>query len=60
MKRILGILLAGTALATSTAAAQMNALPPQRHLLVCGEAEGEIVATSMDIEPRERYDARCS
>lgn len=105
MKRILGILLAGTALATSSvASAQMNALPPQRHLLVYGEAdaraipdrfsikisfdvvdpsadvarrkveasvadvlaaldkagvpEGEIVATSMDIEPRERYDAR--
>ena len=105
MKRVLGILLAGTALATaSTASAQMNALPPQRHLLVYGEAEaraipdrfsikisfdvvdpsadvarrkveasvasvlaaldkagvpeGEIVATSMDIEPRDRYDAR--
>lgn len=103
MNRIPGILLAGLALAATTASAQMNALPPQRHLLVYGEAEaraipdrfsikisfdvvdpsadvarrkveasvadvlaaldkagvpeGEVVATSMDIEPRERYDA---
>lgn len=104
MKYVLGFLLASLTVATTTASAQMNALPPQRHLLVYGEAEaraipdrfsirisfdevdpsadvarrkveasvagvlkaleqagvpeGEIVATSMDIEPRERYDAK--
>lgn len=104
MNRIQTVLLALLALAATTASAQMNALPPQRHLLVYGEAEaraipdrfsikisfdevdpsadvarrkveasvarvlealekagvpeGEIVATSMDIEPRERYDAK--